>query len=407
MPDGVMNTMKKRIMIFCDFYLPGFKSGGGMWTVVNLVDRFNDKYDFFIVTRNYDSKGDKKKFETVRTDDWNEVNGAKVYYFADGSLTPQKTADLVNEIAPDAFFVNSALSLPVFRLLTARRKKLFKEIPFILAPCGEMSEGALSVKPLKKKIFLKYADIVDLYKGVIWKGSFASEAYEIRKMMGDDVEVMVAPDLVPHSIIPDYDQAWKPRKEKGSVKFVFISRLVPKKNISYFLERLCDIKSGNVEFDIIGPLEDQSYWKHCQSLIADLPENIKVNVTGAFPDQRDALRRVCDSHFFAMPTLNENFGYVFIEGLAAGCPLLISDRTVWSDIEEKGVGWRIPLERPDLYLEQIDRCIQMENDEYLSMSVRARQYAVDWLAKPEINEATARVLDRALDQRSVTANDGR
>ena len=42
--------MKPKILVFCDFYLPGFKSGGGMWTVVNLVDRFHDRFDFFIVT---------------------------------------------------------------------------------------------------------------------------------------------------------------------------------------------------------------------------------------------------------------------------------------------------------------------------------------------------------------------
>lgn len=378
-----------------------------MWTVVNLVDRFCDQYDFYIVTRNYDSKGDKAPFTTVKTDSWNKVGEAQVYYFADGSLSVRKAASLVAEVDPDTFFVNSALSLPVFRLLSARKKRLIKDIPLILAPCGEMSKGALSVKPLKKKVFLSYAELIDLYKGVIWKASFDSEADEIKAMMGSDVEVMVAPDLVPRAIIPDYDQSWKPQKVKGEVKFVFISRLVPKKNISYFLERLRDIRDGKVTYDIVGPLEDQAYWKQCRAIISDLPPNITVNVTGAFPDQRDALRRVCDSHFFAMPTLNENFGYVFIEGLAAGCPLLISDRTVWTDIDEKGVGWRIPLEQPEKYIDQINRCIDMDDEEFRSMSIRSRQYAVDWLAKPEINEATARVLSRALNDYSTTATDVR
>jgi len=35
--------------------LPGFRSGGGMWMIANLVERFADRYEFFIVTRNYDS----------------------------------------------------------------------------------------------------------------------------------------------------------------------------------------------------------------------------------------------------------------------------------------------------------------------------------------------------------------
>lgn len=398
---------KKRVMIFCDFYQPGFKSGGGMWTVVNLVDRFCDQYDFFIVTRNYDSKGDTTPFTTVKTDTWNTVGNAHVYYFADGSLSPKKVKELVDHVKPATFFLNSAFSLPVYKLLSARRRGMIGDIPVILAPCGEMAKGALSVKPLKKKVFLKYSDFVGLYKGVIWKASFESEKAEIHEMMGRDAEVMVAPDLVPRAIIADYSQGWKPKKEKGSVRFVFISRLVPKKNIHYFLERLLDIKAGDVIFDIVGPLEDEDYWKQCQDIIARLPKNITVNATGAFPEQSDALRRVCESHFFAMPTLNENFGYVFIEGLAAGCPLLISDRTVWTDIDEKGVGWRIPLEKPEKYIEQINKCIAMEDAEYREMSRKSRKYAVDWLAKPEINEATAKVLTRALNEHSQTVKNAR
>lgn len=393
-------------MIFCDFYLPGFKSGGGMWTVVNLVDRFCDQYDFFIVTRNYDSKGDKKPFTTVETNEWNTVGNARVFYFAKGGLSLAKTVELVNQVKPDVFFLNSAFGMPVLKFLSARRKRLVGETPVILAPCGDLAKGALSVKPLKKKVFLKYSEFIGLYRGLIWKASFESEKEEIQEVMGPDAEVMVAPDLVPRSIIPDYSQDWKPKKEKGSVKFVFISRLVRKKNISYFLERLLDIRDGDVALDIIGPLEDQTYWKQCQDIISRLPANISVNVTGAYPQQRDALRRVCESHFFAMPTLNENFGYVFIEGLAAGCPLLISDRTVWTDLDEKGVGWRIPLEEPERYIEQIQRCIDMEDAEYRTMSQAARQYALDWLAKPDINEATGRVLDRALNQHTEAVTNG-
>jgi glycosyltransferase involved in cell wall biosynthesis len=85
----------------------------------------------------------------------------------------------------------------------------------------------------------------------------------------------------------------------------------------------------------------------CESIIKTLPLNVTVTATGAFPSQTDALKIVSANHFFAMPTLNENFGYVFIEALAAGCPLLISDRTVWDDIESHNSGWRIPLEAPE------------------------------------------------------------
>ncbi len=395
--------MKKKVLIFCDFYLPGFKSGGGMWTVVNLVDRFSDRYDFLVVTRNYESKGDQEPYTTVRSDAWNQVGNAQVWYFSKATFTVEAFANIVNEIKPDAIFLNSALSTPVVKFLTARRKGLFDQLPVVLAPCGEMSAGALSLKPLKKKLFLLYANTVGLYKGVIWKASFESEKDEIRQVIGTNTEVWVAPDLAPKTILPDYDPQWKTKKDKGSVRFAFLSRLTRKKNIHYFLERLKDIRQGEVQFDLIGPFEDEDYWEQCQGIIRAIPKNVTVNAVGSFPDQNDALRKLSESHFFVLPTLNENFGYVFIEALAAGCPLLVSDNTVWKDIEQRQVGWQIPLEQPDAWIEQINNCIEMGAAEYETMSANARSYALDWLGDDDTELATARVLDRALNGKRIPA----
>jgi len=101
------------------------------------------------------------------------------------------------------------------------------------------------------------------------------------------------------------------------------------------------------------------------------------------------------AHFFVLPTLSENFGYVFIEALACGCPLLISDRTVWGDIVEKGSGWTVPLEDPEAWRSMIQRCLDMDQEEFSRMAEAARDHAVGWLANPEIEEASAKFLKRA------------
>jgi len=207
-------------------------------------------------------------------------------------------------------------------------------------------------------------------------------------------------------ILPDYTPKWKTPKKEGSVRFVFLSRLSRKKNIHYFLERLREITEGDVKFDIVGPLEDQSYWNSCLSIIEKLPSNVTVEATGAFRDQNDALRRVAESHFFVLPTLNENFGYVFIEGLAAGCPVLTSDRTVWTDIEEKRSGWRVPLENEKGWVDRINHCIRMNEPEYGKMSECAREYALNWLAQTEVELANERVLQRAVEGRTHGMSNG-
>src|SRR5215207_1184700 len=130
---------RKRIMVFCDYYLPGFKSGGGMWTVVNLVDRFHDRYDFYVVARNHDGKADLKPYEEVETGEWNSVGNAKVFYLDAKRLNVVFFKQLVNEIRPDILFLNSVFSRPSITLLRARKNSELFGIPVVLSPCGELA----------------------------------------------------------------------------------------------------------------------------------------------------------------------------------------------------------------------------------------------------------------------------
>ncbi|NMS37391.1 glycosyltransferase, partial [Vibrio parahaemolyticus] len=110
----------------------------------------------------------------------------------------------------------------------------------------------------------------------------------------------------------------------------------------YFLERLRGIRNGDVRFVIIGPLEDREYLEECREIITGLPHNVRVEMTGAFERHDDALRRLSECHFFVLPTLNENFGYVFVEAMAAGCPMLISENTVWESAAKAGAAKILP-----------------------------------------------------------------
>ena len=148
--------------------------------------------------------------------------------------------------------------------------------------------------------------------------------------------------------------------------------------------------------DFVGPIEDQSYWEECQKLARTLPPNISIEVGGAFEKQEDALLRVSRSHFFVLPTLNENFGYVFIEAMSAGCPVLTSDRTVWDEIEPEELGWRIPLEDLDGWTAAIEECVRMDNESFTRMSGFARGFAVKWLANDSVALANEKVLLNAL-----------
>ena len=54
------------------------------------------------------------------------------------------------------------------------------------------------------------------------------------------------------------------------------------------------------------------------------------------PAKWDAYR---DAAVYVLPSLSENFGVTVAEALAAGTPVIASDRTPWRDLPARGAGW--------------------------------------------------------------------
>jgi glycosyltransferase involved in cell wall biosynthesis len=383
---------KRRILVLCDYYLPSSKGGGGTWTVVNLIERFCDRYEFFVIARNHESRSDTCPFQSVKTNEWNTVGNAQVFYLAPPDFTRDRLFRLIQEISPAGVYLNSVFSKPVVSFLLLLRFKPSIKVPVILAPCGELSEGALGLKRWKKRSFLLLAKSIGLYSAVRWKATSELESNEIRNVFGPHLSLLVAPDLPPKQILPDFSKAVKPPKEVGKAKFIFYSRIDRKKNLLFVLELLAEIdRKEGVEFDIVGHAEDSTYWQECKKTIEKLSPPIDIQIVGAVSNDA-GLKLLTGSHFLVLPTLGENFGYVILEALSAGCPVLISDRTIWSDVSEKGAGWSMPLNDKKAWATSISHCIDLDQEQFALMSQNARQLAENWLQSPDLETATEKAL---------------
>ncbi len=385
---------KPKILVFCDYFLPGYKSGGGMRTIVNMIDRLHNKYDFWVVTRDHDGILDLEQYKTVEINRWNRVRNAQVFYLSKDSVTMSKIREVVLMVKPDLYYANSffaTLSIFLVRLRKLRRIP-YKKI--VIAPCGELSEGSLHLKFFKKWAFLKWSKLLDLYRDINWKASSELEKTEIHEIKGIGGEVFIAPDLPPRVLNEGFCFEKKPEKKEGSAKMIFLSRFTRKKNFKWFLDQLYFVK-GELLIDIYGPLEDHDYWKECAAVIEKLPGNIIIESKGPIPYE-DTAKKLLDYHFFVLPTLSENFGHVFLEALAAGCPLLISDRTPWLNLQSKGIGWDLPLEKGDAWIEAINACLAMESSDFKKISKNARNYATKWLANESVEKQTIELLNKSL-----------
>lgn len=394
MSQNDIENHRKKILILSDYYLPGYKSGGGMRTIVNIVDHFGDKYDFFILTRDHDGKLDREQYKTVKIDEWNSIKSAKVYYLSKDKIKISKLRELILKVQPDVIYSNSYFATLSFYLLILKKLRQIPPIGIIIAPCGELSDGALLLNPEKKKLFIKFSQIFGLNKNVIWKASSELERAEIEAVGIRGDEIIIAPDMLPKTIFANFDLKMKPLKKCGEVKMIFLSRFMKKKNFKWLLENLTEI-AGKLEIDIYGPIEDQNYWNECQKIIEQLPENIKIEAKNSVPHE-EVLQTLAKYHFFVMPTLGENFGHVFLEALAAGCPLLISDRTPWVNLEDKEIGWDISLDKPQDWVHKINLCIGLSQAAYSQMSSNAREFALKVLADAEFENATLKVFEKGL-----------
>jgi len=388
------NTFDQKpiILIVCNYYLPGYKTGGGLRTLVHMVERFRDRFDFRVITRDHD--GDEKPYDTVKINEWNEIDGAKVYYLSKDRIKLSSLRKLIEEIKPNSIYVNSVFATLTIFLLTLRKLKLIPQTNIILAPEGELSDGALQLKAKKKKTFTKFARATGLYQNLIWKTTAELEKQETEKFKGLGGKIFVAPNMPTRHLLRDYRQEMKPKKKVGEAKMIFLSRFMRKKNFGWLVEHLKNVE-GNLIIDIFGPLEDKDYWNETSNAISDLPKNIEVKYKGHITYE-EVPEKLFEYQYFILPTSGENFGHVFIEALAAGCPLIISDRTPWLKLEKKGVGWDIPLEKPERWVEIINFCIKTNNINYEKISSRSREFACRWLADPKIETDTLTVLNYSI-----------
>lgn len=361
------------ILTFSDYYFPGHKAGGPLRTLYNLVDRIGDGFDFTIVTRDRDL-GDKHAYPDVTSGARQMVGKAEVFYLPPRRLSFGGLRRLVNSVEHDVLYLNSFFS-PTFtvRLLLLRRLSLIPRRPLVLAPRGEFSAGALALKKTKKRIYIALSKALRMYEGVVWQASSVYEKGDIHRVFGDNVSVVVAPDL-PAAVHDAEAPLRRHKKVAGSLKVAFLSRVSPMKNLDSALLFL-DGLEGEIQFNIFGPLEDKGYWARCQKVIRRLPQNVQVQYRGVVAHER-VVDILAEHDLLLLPTQGENFGHVILEALVAGCPVLVSDRTPWRSLQSRGVGWDFPLEEPERFRSTLRYCVGMRDEEHQTWSQRARTFGL-------------------------------
>jgi len=370
--------MKPIILIFAPFYLPGYRGGGPIRTIANMVARLGDEFDFRIITTDRDL-GDKNAYSNVQIDAWNAIGNGSVFYASTTMRSLFGLKKLIQETPHDLLYLNSFFN-PRFALwpVFVRWLRVSPRRPLILAPRGEFSAGALHIKSWKKKPFIQLAKICGIFSGINWHASTEEEASDIRRSFPmKDGRVYIACNIATadnflQDMHPTFEETDSGLLEPA-LRVCFLSRIAAMKNLDYALEVFAHVQSS-IDFKIYGPKEDPAYWEKCHTLIERLPSNIKVTYCGSV-DHSNVKKIIGANDIFFVPSRGENFGHVFMESLSAGVPILVSDQTPWRDLENKGLGWDIPLNQPKSFVDVIEKVAQLSSKDRVKMKLNCINFA--------------------------------
>ena len=320
-----------RILYFTDWFSPAFKAGGPIRSAQYLMEMGISSIEFYVLTSNQDLDGSRLD---VRTDEWIELEGHNKIMYVSSELSLNRIRSIIAEVNPDGFHINGMFSKEYSIMPMKVIGEMDRWSDVILSPRGMLEPSALEFKKWKKKLFLKSVSLLPWWKRVFWHATHEGEWENIQKSFGQNIlgKVVANPCMKPEGGVVPIE------KESGHLTICHVGRLHPIKGLHVLLESLRNIEADRLNVQIVGPVEDETYYAQCREIAGSLPDHIRIDWFG--PVSPSEVHRVQSlSHALVLPSQSENFGHAIYENLALGRPVAIGPNTPWKELEAKGIGY--------------------------------------------------------------------
>lgn len=398
--EKINNKEKAVIFIYIGGYLPAKKQGGPVTSIRNFVEHFHDKYEIRIVCSEHEM-GSKERFPDIN-DGWNKRDYEYVYYLPVEEFTEKKFIELMNPFK-ERIYATYLSGVYIVKLnLPAIRACNKMNVPIVLAPRGDIMRNTIRMNGLKSAIkkyaFLQFARLKGYFKPLIIQATSEEEREGAIKYLGVPTEnIVLLPNL---PMAPSHKE--KMEKVSRKVRVIFISRIMVKKNLKHAIEVIGAMpETIDVEFDIYGPIEEQSYWDECSELIEKIKSpKKKIQYCGSLkPEKAKEIYKNYD--VFLFPTLSENYGHVIAEALLNDCMVLVSKGTTpWDSFEGHGV-YLGKLNGTDEFVKVLIEIANMDAETYEAKQKSNRQYIINKLEIEELRLKYEKMFMQAQKQRRL------
>lgn len=366
---------KKRVLILSNCFLPGYRGGGPIQSITAMIEWLNQYFYFSIITADRDL-GMTEPYADISINEWIGKEKYQVIYLSPKYKRIIYWIKLFRSFQDyDIIHLNSFFNYNFSILIILFKKIRLLNKNIVICPRGEFNGGALALKSIKKTIFIKVAKILGLYSNVRWHATNDVEAESIRTIFGKNVDISIAEALISARPLATISV----KKMKGELRLVFLARISAIKNLEFLLKVIqgIDLKlDEKVTLDIYGPPEDKELLTRVELAIDNLNKKIGIRVQYKGDIKYEYVQEtIAKYHFFILPTKGENFGQAIADALMAGCPVIISDKTPWRELEKNGIGWDLELNE-DNFSKCIAHCLDIEDANYQTMRNNARQYVI-------------------------------
>jgi glycosyltransferase involved in cell wall biosynthesis len=223
----------------------------------------------------------------------------------------------------------------------------YHHLPYIIRPCGMLDPADLQKKKRLKQIYATLLERPNLAGAAAIHFTSKEEA-KISERLGLDctAKMPVPRDLViPLGVTAGL---FSKRLRESQVPIIlFMSRIAPKKGLDLLIPALESILGSGIEFHFIlagSNPQNADYETQIKVQIHNSSLAKYTTITG-FVSGDLKVEVLTKADLFVLPSYYENFGIAVAEAMAAGVPVVISDRIhIAEDIQQAEAGWVGPLE---------------------------------------------------------------